>query len=571
MVSTNNPSPQTQLVPKPSVHFWQLLAIYCFFVIARFAISLAVSNPLVPTDEIRYKNLAYSFFCTGDFYGAENLGYSVYMPNIFYPFLISPSFAFKEQFYIAIKLINSLLINTSLFPAYLLARAFIEPKKALLTAITILLLPSFHFVSFVAVDGLNIPLFLFCFLYCYSSLTKGGFNGLWAGLFMTLLLLTKPAACAYVAGFFFASTIVLFWLLAAKDTARFRVVLRSILLAAVSFAVSFVALTLLLKHELSYKLGGYTAVVAAQSPQVSWKTICDMAIAYIFALSSLGYVFLFVSVLGCFFLWRRKDERRYDYAVLLALTYAITLAYWILVARFTLDVSNWENFERLHTRYLFMICPLFVICFGVFIEKVTWTRINLGVLFGSVLFVVWANLSHFFPRHVIHGLAVFDSPETAWAVPPSACLPVVSSLSIAGVFVLYLFRAHRSSVPYLAFFIPFSLVSNYGEIRNHLWYDAANSQNANYRYFVQANITDLNSSVAVVDEWLGHRLWLAFWLPYDYTATYDLPKGSVIDRRLVPIRTHYLVVFDDYKVDLPSRLIGKSGKCSLFELQSVEQ
>lgn len=567
MLSTNHPSRQRPLVPKPAVLLFELLSIYLLFVIGRFAISLAISNPLIPTDEVLYKNFAYSFFRTGDFYRTQNLGHSVYFPNILYPFLISPSFVFKDQFYIAIKLINSLLINSSLIPAYFLAREFIPHKKALLTATTILLLPSFHVVSFVAVDGLNIPLFLFCFLFCYRSLTNGGLNGLWAGLFMTLLLLNKPTACAYIAGYFLTSAVLLLWLILRKDTARFRTVLYSMFLNVASFAASFVVLTLLLKHDVSYKLGGYTAVVAAQSPHVSLLTIGDMAVAYIFALSSIGYVFLFVSALAWFWLARSKNERRYDYAVLLGLSYAITVAYWVMVSKFTLDVSKWEHFERLHTRYLFMICPLFVICFSVFVEKVTWTKFNLGVLFISIVFVAWANLYHFFPTHVIHGLAIFDSPETGWAVPPGKFLPTISYLSVVGVVVLYFFRRYRSSVPYLTFFIPFVLVSNYGEIRNHLAYDAGNAQDANYRYFVQGNITDINSSVAVVDTWLPHRLWLAFWLPYDYTATRDLPKGSVIDRRIVPARTRYLVVFDEYKLDLPSRFIGKSGKCSLFELQ----
>jgi hypothetical protein len=536
-------------------------------VIGRFAISLATSNPLIPTDEVLYKNLAYSFFRTGDFYHTANLGHSTYIPNILYPFLISPSFLLREQFYVGIKLINSLLINASLFPAYFLAREFISHRNALLTATAVLLLPSFHFVSFVAVDGLNIPLFLFCFLYCYRSLTRRGLDGLWAGLFITLLSLNKPTACAYVAGFFLASAVLLIWLFATKDTARCKTVAYGILFNAISIVVSFIVLTFFLKHEVSYRLGGYASTVAAQAPHVSWIAICDMAIAYIFALSSIGYVFLFVSVAAWVWLVRTKNERRYDYAVLLGLTYAISVAYWLLVAKFTLDVSTAEHFERLHTRYLFMVCPLFVICFSVFVEKLRWTRFTLGVLLITVVFVAWINLTHFFPTHVIHGLAVFDSPETGWAVPPGGFLHTISYISIVGVVVLYLFRRCRSPVPYLVFFMPFVLVSNYGEIRNHLFYDVGNSQSASYRYFIQAFIPDTNSSIAVVDEWLGHRLWLAFWLPYDYTAVYDLPKGSVVTRQMIPARTRYLIIFGDCHPAMPGRLVGKNGECSIVAVE----
>jgi hypothetical protein len=473
---------------------------------------------------------------------------------------------FKDQFYIAIKLINSLLINTSLIPAYFLAGEFITHKKALLTSICVLLLPSFHFVSFVAVDGLNIPLFLFCFLFCYRSFTKGRSNGLWAGVGVALLILNKPTAVAYVGGFSLASGVALLSLIFAKDRARLKTVLHALFFTIVSFVTSFVVLTWLLKHDVSYRLGGYTAVVAAQSPHVSMLTICEMTIAYIFVLSSVGYVFLFVSVLGWLWLARTKDERRYDYAVLLGLTYALALAYWAMVSKFTLDVSVGEHFQRLHTRYLFMICPLFVVCFSVFVEKVSWTKFNLSVLFISMVGVAGANLYHFYPTHVIHGLAVFDSPETGWAVPPGKFLPTISYFSIAGGFVMYLFRRHRSSVPYLAFFVPFVLVSNYGEIRNHLSYDAANAENADYRYFVQSVIRDRNTSVAVVDEWLGHRLWLAFWLPYNYTGTYDLPNGSVITRQMITAQTHYLVLFGDYQLQIPAHLVAGSGKCRVLEL-----
>jgi hypothetical protein len=568
MLSPNDPSRQSQLVPKPAAVFWQLLAIYLLFVVARFAVSLCVTNPLIPTDEIAYKNYALSFFRTGDFYRTGNLGYSNYIPNILYPFLISPSFFFREQFYIAIKLINSLVINTALIPSYLLAREFISHRKALLTAAAVLLLPSFHFVSFVAVDGLNLPLFLFCFLLCYRSSTRGGPNAPLAGLVMALLVLNKPSALAYLAGFVLATMVIVFYVMKSKDRRQLRIVLHSFATTTVSFLVSSVVLSFLLKHEVSYRLGAYGGLVGRPRAQVALSEVVDMALAYPFVLAATGCVCFFVCCAGFVdLLFRKQTLFEFRHAVLLVLGFSITLAYWAEVSKFMVDVYNEEHFDRLHTRYLFMICPLFVICFAVLVENLKWHAVHTALLFTFVAVVVCLNEAHFFPKYVNLGLNIFGSPDIGWAIHSADLLRPINYLSICGALAFYLFRRSKSAVPYLAFFVLLMLFANYGEIRNHVRLDRDNSENANYRFFVQSFIRDTNTSVAVVDEWLGHRLWLAFWLPYDYTATYDLPKGSVITRQMITSRTRYLVLFGEYQLEMPAHLVGRSGNCQILELE----
>jgi hypothetical protein len=565
MLSPDKSSQQRQPGPSPAALFFELLSIYLLFVIARFAISLFISNPLVPTDEIAYKNFAYSFFRTGHFYRTENLGYSIYLPNVLYSFLISPSFFLGEQFYIGIKLINSLLINVSFFPAYSLAREFITHKKALLTATSVLLLPSFHSVSFVAVDGLNITLFLFSFLFCYRSLTRGGLNGPLAGLFMALMLLNKPTAFAYLAGFVLANIMFVLYGVKVKDAVQFKTVLRSFTGAAVSLIGLLVILSFLLKGEVSYHLGIYGRQLGVTSAHIPISEAADMAIAYPFVLAATGYIFLFVCCAALVdILLRKQTAFEYRHAVLLILAFATTVAYWAEVSKFMVDIYSDEHFDKLHTRYLFMICPLFLISFSVLVERIKWYPSHSGLLFiffGAVLFL---DITHFFPKYVVSGLNIFGSPDIGWAIASANLLLPISCLSTVGVFLFYIFRKRRSAAPYLICFIPLMVLANYGEIRNHIRLDAGNSANANYRYFVQGVITDTNASIAVIDEWLGHRLWLAFWLPYDYTAAYDLPKGSVITRQMIPLRTRYLVVFGDYQVEVPTSLIGRSGKCSLL-------
>lgn len=568
MLSANDPSRQSQLIPQRAALFWQLLAIYLLFVIARFAISLAVSNPLIPTDELSYRNYAFNFFRTGDFYRTGNQGYSTYLPNILYPFLISPSFFLGEQFYIGIKLINSLLINASFFPAYSLAREFISHRKALLTATAVLSLPSFHFVSFVAVDGLNIPLFLFCFLFCYRSFIRGGHNAPLAGLLMALLVLNKPSAFAYLAGFVLATIVIVLVAMKAKDRTQLRTILHSFAGATVSFLSSSIVLSLLLKHEVSYRLGQYSVLVEIPRVHIALRDVVDMAIAYPFVLAATGYVFFFVCCVAfADLLFRKQTVFEYRHSVLLVFGLAMTLAYWAEVSQFMVDVYGAEHFDRLHTRYLFMICPLFVISFAVLVEKITWHWIHTVLLFTSVAGVVFLNDTHFFPKYVNLGLNIFGSPDIGWAIHAADLLRPISYLSICGALLFYLTRRRKSAVPYLAFFVLLMLVANYGEIKNHIRLDRDNAESANYRYFVQSAIRDTNASVAVVDEWLGHRLWLAFWLPYNYTAHYDLPNGSIITRQMITQRTRYLILFGDYQLQMPASLVARSGKCSVFELE----
>lgn len=109
------------------------------------------------------------------------------------------------------------------------------------------------------------------------------------------------------------------------------------------------------------------------------------------------------------------------------------------------------------------------------------------------------------------------------------------------------------------------LLINFFEIKNIIYYDTINSQKANFdKYFVRSTISDPNASVVLIDSWLGDRLWTAFWLPYNYTMVYDLPKGSVVKKEMIPAGTQYIVLFDEYQFDFSVNQVAKKKNCAIF-------
>jgi len=94
-------------------------------------------------------------------------------------------------------------------------------------------------------------------------------------------------------------------------------------------------------------------------------------------------------------------------------------------------------------------------------------------------------------------------------------------------------------------------ISNYGEVKYSLIADKRNNSTfKKYIPFIQSQINDTDSNVAIIDSDRGYRMHTAFWLPYHYTITHDIPSGSGITRDMIPIETEYIILYDDYNPDL---------------------
>ena len=551
-----------------------VIIIYLIFVISRFIISLFIQNPLIPTDELAYKNMAYSFFTTGSFYNTQSLSYFVNIPNVLYSFLISPSFFLKDNFYVGIKLINSVIINTAIFPSYFLMKEFTSHRRALILAILVLLLPTFNFINYVSVDGLNLPLFLFCFFYTYKLFQKPQpLCGFFAGMFLALLLFNKPTGIAFGVALLLSQSILVFYFFWKQEKFLAQQILKGLLLVLPFFLVSFALISLLLKGHISYNLGVYETIPTIDGEsKANLREILLMIFAQYSTFLIIYYVPFISSLLA--FIKLLKEEnigRRYDELTFFVLGFSLFIIYTLLSAKYMIGIYNLEHFERIHARYHFMTYPFFLFAFGIYAEKIKWNLTKR--LLVLILFIILnlLNFYYFLAKHVIHGLTIFDNPDLSWHVPPVSMDNALIILLAVGI-IFYLFiNKYVSQIYYLIIFSLILVIGNVGEIKNIVFYDTLNSKNVNdNRAFIQGHINATNASVVLIDSWLGDRLWTAFWLPYNYKAVYDLPKGSLIRENMIPEGTQYIVLFDQYLLNFPAKYICGNSKCTIMAPIKVE-
>lgn len=164
------------------------LAIALFQLLA----ALSISSPSLFSDEYYYSKLARSVFFQQEF-TIHQQPVEVYPP--LYPLLLSPAYLLKDSqaVYAAMKLINALVMASSLFPLFFLARSMLTKKKALLAATISMLIPSFFlFPSYIMAENLFYPLVLWSLFFLYQSTTtqKTSWH-LLAGIAIAAAFLTK--------------------------------------------------------------------------------------------------------------------------------------------------------------------------------------------------------------------------------------------------------------------------------------------------------------------------------------------------------------------------------------------
>ena len=129
---------------------WALLTI-CFFAISalRFAMGIPVEWVNIP-DSAWYAASANSFFCSSQFKIAGQFN-AHSLP--LYSILISPAYFFTEieNTFTAIKLINSLLMTSAIFPIFLFAKKFMTLRSALAVAfLSVMIGPMFYTCTIMA-------------------------------------------------------------------------------------------------------------------------------------------------------------------------------------------------------------------------------------------------------------------------------------------------------------------------------------------------------------------------------------------------------------------------------------
>jgi len=162
-------------------------------ILTKLVILWTIQSPHIVFDESNYYIIAKRIWENGTFHiNAES--FPQYPP--LYPFLISPIVGCIEDKVLcfhSILILNVLLSNLIVFPAFYLAKEYLNENDSMIVAfLTAIMPPSFIYSFTIMAENLFFPLFLtsVCFMarvYKSNNLK----NNLLAGIFISLTILTK--------------------------------------------------------------------------------------------------------------------------------------------------------------------------------------------------------------------------------------------------------------------------------------------------------------------------------------------------------------------------------------------
>jgi hypothetical protein len=179
-----------------------LIIIFLIFSIARFVASLPVGWTWVP-DEAWYASSADSFFHTFEF--LINGRFNAHTLPL-YSIFISPAYFFDTSTttFTIIKLMNSFVMTSAIFPVYLLSREFLDAKKSLIVAcLSVMIGPMIYSFAIMA-ESLHYPLITWALYLMHHSLTKAENARSWdmaLGMVFGLCLLNKMSSLAVVVSY----------------------------------------------------------------------------------------------------------------------------------------------------------------------------------------------------------------------------------------------------------------------------------------------------------------------------------------------------------------------------------
>ena len=112
----------------------KLILLFVVLVILKVGLSFLISTPTMFDDEYFYTSMARSFHDELSFKNYNSFS-DTYPP--LYPMILSTAFIFKDMkvVYTIFKIINALLSSLIIFPIWLLAKEFLNERKAFLVSI----------------------------------------------------------------------------------------------------------------------------------------------------------------------------------------------------------------------------------------------------------------------------------------------------------------------------------------------------------------------------------------------------------------------------------------------------
>ena len=330
-----------------------LLGVWLLVSAAYYLLARGYVTPRHQQDEFLYWALSKSF-AAGDGFSWRGVG--VPLRSFLYPVSIAPAFELASSVQgqlNAVHAINSLMISATLFPAFLMARLFVDRSAAYVAAAFAILVPAMNYAGLIGTETLAYPTctaaFAAILLACAVPRAR---NTLLAVAMIGLAVVTRTQFVVLMPIFF--ATIILVALLRGRDGARAYLAQQKLAIAMLGAGLVLVLLLLLVARDSVIGIyGGLFTTIPLTARNASFWTK-----------SFAADVFLVVAVVPAIATFAlvatRKNRRDPLIGALIALAYLATLLLVAQVAWFSATSPEyWRVLNLFYERYIFYLGPIF--------------------------------------------------------------------------------------------------------------------------------------------------------------------------------------------------------------------
>lgn len=539
--------------------------IFCISIMIRFLMAIAIQTPEI-IDELAYKTMAQSYFDTASFDSYSTAVYAImHMPNILYSFMISCSFYFKENFYIVIKLINSLLVSATVFPLYGVLKSFgISDLRRKICLILVLCMPFNLLCAYSMPESLYFFLVATYIFFMNQYIVKKQFRYiLYAAISVVGLFLTKPHGIAIFLAM--TVTIVAFKIFECKLNIKRKTLIEG------GLAVIIIIAAMLLAYRGLPNMGNYGSVIE----KTSGVQILDFKK---WALLILGHVeivlfFYFIPVIYLLKSFVISITNNDEHLGKLTLTIIIAfLATFSMVMLFSNTIAGDENYLRLHARYYYFFYAFFLLIFICTSDKIRFTqKQNIIIALGA--WIVGIGFIKFVPRY-LNGLNYSDNLDlSAYVDHPQLIAPVgILFILLSSAIPLFKLREDQRIKFYVAFLMGIFLIGNIGQLSSQIAISNTWKELKNYSELVKIKITEQNAPIFQIGSSNADQLVVSFFNQFNYMGSYttsaeDIIKDMNMKGVTIPLNSEYIVSLKGPIEVGNYDTVEKEGNCYIYKVK----
>ena len=550
-----------------------VMAIYLIAVIIRYVMYIAM--PYWSGDEYVYKSIAAGIWQYGH-HGVVTeamVSHSVDLPNLLYPYLISPAFMLGENFYFGVRLINAIVMNMAIFPCYLIARKYLNRTPALLASGFAIAIPFLNIGAFAVTEVLFFPLFMFAIWVAIESISRPQSVSWFVafGFMVAVLLNVKLNALVLLPAFF----VSLLWLSILRKQVKGFFIRPYWLSVVLSFLCTYFLLQYFLFNRRFGDAGAYTKIAELNEGFFStifnnFEEVGHLVIGHMTTLA-IPYALPIVLIIYVFITNRNKWYMDKSFNDFLVVVVFFSSAIFALTLLFTIKVSPVDlgGLGRWHSRYYFYFYPLVIIAGAVFVEHFKFNeKPNRLVVLGGVALLLVVNIYFIKYYNVLKNPwfgSIVDNMDVQWYRYASQFywLFIVFTAILSWLWVK---RSEYFKRSLIYFMITWVLVANYGTLRvTGAGRPSSDNACGNLsQHFLEKN----PGRFVVVGDSRANMVSAAFWNIYIpvrafiYSDTTNLFSSAVLG-----VSTDYLIVNGDIQVDTTYNPLISNGECTIYEQQ----